>query len=1157
MQAIDPQRSASVSASAGTGKTWLLVSRMMRLLLNGANPDTILAITFTRKAAAEMQSRLNERLLVLATCDDNELEQQLNMIGAPINSATISSARSLYESLLHNSHPPRITTFHAFCQDILKRFPFEANVPPGFELLEQTAELASEAWDVLFNEATRQPDSEAAQALETLFDNCHGISNTTTALQSFLNHRSDWWAYTLGNENPVTYAQTQLKQQLQITDDQDPAATFFNDENVALAREFADLLAKHNTATNTQHLDTIHQALDLAKQEEPGRAFDQLADVFFTSQGEPRKRKSSKAQMKNMGTTGDARFIELHEIFCERIKHVKAQRARLNTFMLSQAWYKAGQQLLTHYQHIKQERRLLDFTDLEWNTYLLLNEEQNALWVQYKLDARINHILVDEFQDTNPTQWRLLLPLLEELAAQQTDQQTMRSRSVFLVGDSKQSIYRFRRAQPKLFDIAQEWLHQRINAHQGLLDTSRRSSQAVMDFVNQVFGDGELHTRLVHFTSHKTHLDRLWGHVEVLPLFDNPKDKDDGTFLESGEQTSLRNPLLTPRVLEEDKRRTMEAAFIAEKINELITAKTIVGEGVSARPLRYDDVIILLRHRTHAAIYERALMHAGIPYLGIDKGTLLETLETRDVMALLETLMTPFSNLALAQVLKSPVFDFTDEDLIELAAFKGDHWLQRLEQLALGNPNNSRVTRAATLLKNWQSLTGKLPVHDLLDKIYSDSNLIARYVAAYPSHLQHRVVSNLNRFIELALEIDSGRYPSVGRFLYRLQLMRSSEQDAPDQTPAGTSDARVRLLTIHGAKGLEAPVIFLADSANTTNPREAYRAIVAWPAEHQRPQHFLMSPKKADRDDWTQQLLTEQESAAAREDANLLYVAVTRAKQWLFITGTAPGQRADQSWYAHIVRQLRHHNGQDSTATDGDHFVLQAGEMTKTKVSATQPPPPIEISIDRGLSRPLHNLTATGVTIAPSLVALDEDTSLNLQKAGPQDASDEDLQQRGIIIHKLLQWLLESRPRTQIQQYLAALAGKTSPPQDLDSCWQEAETIISHANLQQLFDSDQFETAYNEVPVSYRYGDHTVHGIIDRLVVTEHNAFVVDYKTHVNTDPEYQYQLTDRYRPQMSLYVHGIKQLWPDKSVTPYLLFTHNATLAEIEIHAISTLLEK
>ncbi|WP_455222833.1 UvrD-helicase domain-containing protein [Kaarinaea lacus] len=1153
LTAIDPQHSATVSASAGTGKTWLLVSRILRLLIEGVKPETILAITFTRKAAAEMQSRLSERLLELASCDDTELENLLQYIDAPATTAVRQNARTLYEHLLFDTFPPRITTFHAFCQDILKRFPFEANVPPGFELVENTAELESEAWGLLVSEVTDNPDDETGRALEMLFDYCGGLANTQTALHSFLQHRSDWWAFTREQKDSVHFATAHLKQQLAISDEADPASSFFTPTNLQELGEFAALLTKHPTKENSKHQLLLHTINNSVTVQDYSNAFETVVEVFFTQSGKPRSRSSKQVQIKNMGEAGDRRFVELHDLFCQRISHTLDKRARLNTLTLSRAWYIAGNHLLNHYQTLKTERRLLDFADLEWGAYRLLTDESNALWVQYKLDARINHILIDEFQDTNPTQWQLLLPLLEELASTNADRQ----RSVFLVGDTKQSIYRFRRAQPKLLDIAQDWLCSHLAANKTTLDTSRRSSPAIIDFVNIVFSDGKLRQQIVNFDSHQTVHKQLWGQTEVFPLFTNDSDKLEMENVADRAACSndLRNPLDTPRIVAEDERRKREAQYIAEKISLLLQDYAVASDTGLSRPLRYDDIIILFRHRTHAAIYEAALMEAGIPYSGIEKGTLLDTLEIRDIVALLETLGAPFSNLALAQTLKSPIFDLTDPDLIALASLKEGQWFTRLFALASQQPNNERVARAARLLERWRTLVGILPVHDLLDKIYSESNLIERYVAAYPPHLQHRVVSNLDRFIEIALEIDSGRYPSITRFLYCLQTLRNSSQDAPDETPAGKSDARVRLMTIHAAKGLEAPVIFLADATNTASPKDAYQAIARWSANEDKPSHFLLAAKKADRDQWTNELLAQQELEAAREDANLLYVALTRARQYLFISGCEHKRRSDHSWYDSIVAALEKHPD-DNLHQNNGIYVLRAGKATpvlsRESTSVEQP----SIHIDPAMTKPLR-IKSPNIIIAPSMIA--DALHRGNENRDPENTVqiDEDLRQRGVIIHKMLQLLTEIPTSQNPYHIVQHRWGNNVSQRLLDEYWDEARSVTGSTEHEYLFNPTKYDKAYNEVPVSYQFNDENIIGVIDRIVVHRDTVYLIDYKTHFDTNEQHQQSLVQDYQPQMSLYYEGVRRIWPDKNIHPQILFTRNVCSYRVNILDLSLLLQR
>ncbi|MFP5505223.1 MAG: UvrD-helicase domain-containing protein, partial [Gammaproteobacteria bacterium] len=492
--ATEPARHASVHASAGTGKTWLLVTRLLRLLLAGAAPASILAVTFTRKAAAEMLQRLNERLAALAAGSDADVDAALRQIGIAPDAAVRARVRRLYETLLFEPLALRATTFHAFCQEILQRFPVEAAVPPGFELLDGEAELIDEAWGALYAEATLTPDGPLAQTLETLFDAGGGLSGTRQALNSFLAQRIDWWAFTQDRSEALAHAEDSARELYGIAPDHDPAADFFTPAQRAVLGEFAALLGRHAIKSNQEHQQCIDAALALYAAD-AAAALELAARALLTQSGEPRKRKSSKAQESSLGAEGSARLLELHEQLCAELLETRDRLARQASLALTCAWYRAGQRLLEHYQRIKREQRVLDFADLEWHAYRLLNGSEQAHWVQYKLDARIDHFLIDEFQDTNPTQWRLLLPLLDELAAGGSE----RARSVFLVGDAKQSIYRFRRADARLLETASRWLEERLGAHRFSLESSRRSAPAIIDGVNRAFADGPLAEALPDF----------------------------------------------------------------------------------------------------------------------------------------------------------------------------------------------------------------------------------------------------------------------------------------------------------------------------------------------------------------------------------------------------------------------------------------------------------------------------------------------------------------------------------------------------------------------------------------------------------------------------------------------------------------------------------
>jgi ATP-dependent helicase/nuclease subunit A len=1112
LDAAEPGANATVFASAGSGKTWLLVTRIIRLLLLGARPGGVLAVTFTRKAAAEMQLRLSERLAEWLALDDRALGEALREIG--VHEGLAPRARALYESMLYCEQPLRTTTFHALCQDILRRFPLEADVPAGFELVEETRGLQQEAWDALFAEATAHPDGPVADALQTLFEATNGLDNTHAALTDFLDHRGDWWAYTEAADDPLEHGRARLEETLGPDTPQDPCAGFFDASNRRHMGEFCELLARHPTQTNLAHAATLQTALETADPD--GDTFQSLCPVFLTGQGSRRKRGPSRTQAKRMGEQGEMRFLALHDALSEAVERSLERLARAATRRRTLAWYRAGQAYLGHYQRIKHQRRVLDFSDLEWRGYRLLNKPDHAEWVQYKLDQNVDHFLIDEFQDTNPTQWRLLLPLFEELAAGDCD----RERSVFLVGDVKQSIYGFRRARPELQAIASHWLGQRLGARRFPLDVSWRSSPAIIEFVNRVFGEGPLAEQLQGFHPHVAQRRGLWGRIELLPRVAPGEAAPD----EDG--TGLRNPLHAPRAGDPAPPHYGEGRLISTRIKRLVTGRTVVGEAQEAHPLGYDDIIILVRDRSQVRHIERALRETGIPYLGTEQGTLLQHLEVQDMVALLECLITPFDDLTLAQLLRSPLFGAHEDDLVLLAQRDGGSWWRRLAALAPELPEDHTLRRARALLQDWAALAGRAPVHDLLDRIYGEIDVLGRYEQASHPAQRAQVRANLVRFLELALEVDSGRYPSLVHFINRLRSLRTHGRDAPDSPPALGREARVRIMTIHAAKGLEAPMVFVADCAGSDRRTRAHRTLIDWPASEPRPRLMLLSGLRAGADATIRSLQEQAHKAALHEEANLLYVALTRAKQLLVIS--ASGADTGTDWYNQI-RERTEAIGR--TAEDGTWSMEYGAPPSAPKAPAKGDAKGDELEIDPRLSRPLA-LSPAELSIAPSHT---------IGPGGMVHTSDDAALLRGSAIHRFLEHL-SGHPRPQSEDLCHQLAGELDLDGDhpqLHHWLEEAQGLISDPKLREIFDEACYEQAYNEVAIHYQSGDRTIHGVIDRLLVRRGGSvLIIDYKTHREPDQTAREEIIRRYQGQLMQYRQGVQRLWPQRSVTCALLFT-------------------
>ncbi|MBL1293955.1 MAG: UvrD-helicase domain-containing protein [Thiotrichales bacterium] len=1131
MEALNPNTNITVSASAGSGKTYLLVSRIIRLLLQNTSPNSIVAITFTRKAAGEMLERLNERLYELASIEDADLQLKLNNLG--LDSSYCEQARLLYETLLLNPRAVKITTFHAFCHDLLQRFPLEANISPGFELLESSTLLKHQSWQRLLGTATKQNSStsDINTSLDQLFKEC---SNPTTVeellLNDFLEHRSDWWAFTEGQTDPVAFANQETRKTLKLKKEPLVTSSLSN-----TARDqyqlFSQLLDTHKTKTNIEFACKLnalleHTEFDIDK-------LKALHAIFFTASGSLRKRSTSKAQTKSMGIDGEEKFLALHISLSEHIEELLDSQYREKTATLSHAWCTVGNALLSIFQSIKQEQNALDFSDLEWKVYQLLSDSEQSHWVQYKLDQRIDHILIDEFQDTNPTQWHMLYPLLDEITLlEEINGQQERSRSVFIVGDGKQSIYRFRRAAPDLFIASQAWLKQQPAKHHALrLDRSRRSSPAIINLVNQTFSDTPLGEKLIDYQQHDTVHQELWGHTELLPLIANEsiEKTEDG---ELNVDTTLRNPLESPRAIEIDLRYQKEGELIAGKISQLIDkGSTLLDNGV-ARNIHYGDIMILVKKRRHVADYENALLAASIPFIGTQRKSLLSTLEIQDMLSLCNTLLTPHSNLALAIVLRSPIFSCSDEDLSALACVNDDKtlsWYARLESGSDKQSFSPALTRAHFLLKQWRQLIGVLPVHDLLDHIYHQGNIVARYRASFPSHYVSRVQANLTRFIELALEIDSGRYPSLQKFIYRLELL-SKRNESPDESALGNEERAVRLLTIHSAKGLESPVVFIADSTNQEGRNRRHHTLINWPANKKRPDYFFISSMHRDSVSKTFIELDKQKDDI--EDVNLLYVALTRARQYLYISGVEPRRgNWKSSWYGQISQQVDNEfdcslgwsntSGKSSQANVASPDNSLASNENKTENQTTR--------VD-------YSFSAASSLKQPEYIAKNESGDVDTLTAA-----------YGETLHRLLELLSlgtlnPSQHIDEARRHFPLLPNNLA----IEDCWQEALAVFTAPALLPYFDKTQFNNAHNEVSINALDANgRRLYGIIDRLIINDHTALIIDYKSRKNLTGDL-VAIAEEYREQLSRYRDAAKILWPDKVISAAILFTVQQKLIEL-----------
>jgi len=880
-RACDPTRSVVVEACAGSGKTWLLVSRIVRLLLAGAQPGEIVALTFTRRAAQEMRQRLLAELRELARADDTAVVDALVRRGlAPAEAPRwVGAARGLFERVTTARVAVTLDTFHGWFWQLVARAPLGSGVPFAPTLLEAADRLRSDAWLHCMAALLRPEHAAERAAWETLVDEL-GDYAARQMLLEMLARRAEWWSYAAAHADSVAQALAVFG----AASGDDPAAAVRAEPFVAAVRDLEPLWRAATALKTAQSAAERAQHWLAARATDPESDLDAACALLLTKERTPTRALAPEKIAPKLGSAAErARYAHAHQTALAALTDLLDARQVWRARRINAAGLACGALLIEQYQLLKAREHAVDFTDVEWHAHRLLADSEQAAYMQARLDARCRHLLLDEFQDTNALQWQTLQHWLAAYGPVEGDGAPADRPTVFVVGDPKQSIYRFRRAEPRVFDAALELLTRDYAATHLRTNVTRRNAPAVVAALNAVMPGNPL------FQAESTRVAAVSGAYVLLPL----AERLTNAALPTAEDGALRDVLVVPRAEAVDDLRYREGRVIA---NELAQWRaTLCRDG---RPLRWSDALLLVRRRSHLGEYERALRDAGIPFVSDRRGGLLATLESADLVALLTVLTTPHDDHRLAHALRTPLVGCADADLIRLAAAGPGPWWERLH--ALQAPLTPALARARELLARWRALAGVLPVHDLLDRIYFEGDARRRYAAAAPPALRPQVQANLDAFMELALSIDAGRYPSLPRFIDELAARARGGEEAPDEGLAADEDA-VRVMTIHGAKGLEAEVVVLADACARV-PRERPGVLVAWPPGQVAPTHYsLTAGGGAARDGARAAWFDAEDEQCAQEDWNLLYVAATRARQVLIVSGSQPGNAPADTWYARMA----------------------------------------------------------------------------------------------------------------------------------------------------------------------------------------------------------------------------------------------------------------
>ena len=1079
--AADPKRSVWVTANAGSGKTHVLVERVIRLLLDGAEPSSILCITFTKAAAAEMATRLYDRLSRWTAFDDETLKIELSKIGiSSPQSEHLMKARQLFTMVLETPGGLKIQTIHAYCERLLQLFPVEAGIAPGFRVLDerQARHLRDEAKEEILRQT--KTDQVLSVAFSLVVENCNSeifnglIQNflsSTNNLRNFLEADLDAENLSLLLRN-ATRVELDETQQTIVTklNEIDEESYQFHSQIIGKYKPYG----RHDASTMMKQLQGSDERIGLLKK------------IFFTKDKDLKPREKLIAKDVALEHPATEQFITDEQRRLEVLFHHQDNLKRIE---FTTAIFTLSKAIHTRVEAKKRQLGCYDFDDLIKRASLLLRDTRATQWVLYKLDSGLNHILLDEAQDTSPAQWQIIQALADEFFSG-FGQPKLTERTIFVVGDRKQSIYSFQGADAATFAAARKSflaLIKRMSKPSAEieLNISYRSTQEILDAVNKVFPASDP-TRLgfapedASEQDHTTNRSGAVGRVEVWPLV-MPKEAEEEP--DHWLAPIDREPAQSP------KRQL--ALHIARTIKSWIGKRKL---GSLDRTIVAGDIMILLQKRgSFFSMLIAELRKIGVPVAGADRLKLHESIAVQDLAAIAQWVTLPIDDYALACLLKSP---FVPNPLTEVELF--DLAYNRLAQ-SLWERVQSQNSLNAIWLRDLIVRSQNASSYDFF------SYILNKYRKAMLARLGPEANDATDAFFDQArsYELEHGR--SLSGFLHWF-----NEGETEIRRELEMTSGEVRLMTVHGAKGLEANIVFLADAASVAKGRDANQIILIPDANTGTPLP-LLNVSGISTPPNLQEWIDGSEYKIAAERKRLLYVAMTRARDELYICG-AKGKRKDvprDCWYAIVepILGLTSHSGEDI----GDAITR---EVTKENLQ----------------------IPAWAVAPAPAETLRAARTATNFKsqtKIGQTFLNQTELK-RGTTIHTLLQNLPNVAREDQLSA--AKLQGRQL---GLDE-----QTAISLVNIINSLELSPFFVSHSESEVELsgtRENGESVIGRVDRLVVNADEVLLLDYKSD-RFVPE-SIAVDHPYAMQLALYADLLSEIYPKHHIKAALFWTQTAKL--------------
>ena len=1177
--AADNSKSIWVDANAGSGKTTVLTNRILSILMDDTPPSRILCLTYTRVGASEMIARIHKKLMDWATKPETALRHDLaGLLNVAVADEHVTRARQLFARVLDTPGGLKITTIHSLCQGILKRFPVESGVPLGFDVADESTLLAVKrqamdktmqdvlASDKLFehvNIINAQMDNHTVQKI------CHNMAGNPekmTPIFAELEFSITAMHNTIGYSTENDYDTVVLQDFCNL---QNRPKNHLFDLISALSAIPTDSAQNSKTA--------IEQWLSLDP-ENRAQNIDDYMNAFLSISSASctiRSRGFSKLQKQPAW--------QLFEDEATNLIHLRDCHNITRTAKLTESLLRIGQIYVGHYTTIKHNRALLEFKDMEVATLNLLNNGHGHLWVLYKMDEGIDHVLVDEAQDTSPIGWQIIEKLTQSFFEQRPMDTDVRPRTVFAVGDYKQSIYSFQGASPREFIGMGDKIYQNLlTMHQGddfmkiPMQTSFRSTHAILHYVDGVFATAGARAGVVLQDSdsnihHHIHRPES-GRVDIWPIVAKPAKATDDDDLLTPLQSTTRQV----------NAKWALAAEWAEWVKNTIGTVYLNTENRMAQP---QDILFLVRSRGDFVEHLlRELRKQNIPVAGADRLKIRDHIAVQDMIAVCRFVLFPNDDLNLACVLKSP-FIAMDEDGTEDALFQLSHprakgeslWL-RLEKLANKTGHNSHYQHAYAWLKSLLNLADTIPPYELLCHVLNQPCALSYDNTMTGWQALHRRMGDdvddpVVTLLQIAMDFELAGVTSMQRFVHHItaidvEIKREMEQDIN----------AVRIMTVHGAKGLESPMVIIPMATDTGNKGGGASTDFMWaenPKTNQQHPYYVRATTMPDCLKSTKQKIKEDTD---KESARLLYVALTRASERLLISGIATNKPEKKTgnipykqncWYDLCLRGLETINNtdhitvteapfqpyqQDINLHDDSGWVLQNPHQSESprlspQSQQSQHPPIPEwayqtIQMDAPDARPLMPSRDDGDS---HIVVKSPRHAVEGKGDGKADSNP---YKRGILIHRLLESLPNLSPDkwdTVIDAYFA----KQGDILDAEKSDYKTEilTVLRHPDLADLFTySGQNGRAKSELPITGMIGKTPVTARVDRVLIDHDNKriVIVDYKTRRHI-PSHNSQIPAPYVRQLAIYRELLQSIYPNYDSDCYIVWTDGAVVMPLD----------